>query len=227
MTDSNTPTVNIAVVDDHSLFRKGLINLIHQVDKNFSVTLEAENGKDFFDKLIKSDDPHIAVMDVSMPVMDGFKTTALLKEKYPDVGVLALTMIDDDVTLIKLLKAGVNGYLNKDVEPQELRTAINAIVDNGFYYTERVAGKLVNVIRHPNAHSQTDVHLNEQELKFLELACSEDTYMMIADKMCLSVKTIDGYRARLFEKLDVKSRVGLVIYAIKNKLVSLNKVGVG
>lgn len=224
MTTTDTPTVNIAVVDDHSLFRKGLINLIHQVDKNFSVTLEAENGKDFFDKLRQTDNPHIAVMDVSMPVMDGFKTTALLKEKHPDVGVLALTMIDDDVTLIKLLKAGVNGYLNKDVEPQELRTAINTIVDTGFYYTERVAGKLVNVIRHPAAHSQTDVPLSEQEMKFIELACSEDTYKVIADKMCLSEKTIDGYRGKLFDKLQVKSRVGLVLYAIRNKLVSLSEI---
>lgn len=217
--------INIAVVDDHNLFRKGLINLIQQVDPAFKVIAEAQNGREFLDQLQADNLPDIVIMDVSMPVLDGYKTTALLKEKYSNIGILALTMMDDEITLIRLLKAGVNGYLNKDIEPDELKTALFSIAENGYYYTEYVAGKLVNIIRNPFHNNETYTDLSEQELKFIELSCSEHTYKMIADKMCLSIKTIDGYRGKLFEKLQVKSRVGLVLYALKNNLISLDQIG--
>lgn len=224
MTQPTNSHINLTVVDDHGLFRKGLINLVHQIDPKFKVISEAENGKEFLDQIKSGILPDIVIMDVSMPIMDGYKTTSTLRETHKDIGVLALTMMDDEATVIRLLKAGVSGFLNKDVEPDELREALIAISEHGHYYSEDVAGKLVHSLRHPGS-SKNGVELSDQEIKFIELACSEDTYMMIADRMCLSVKTIDGYRAKLFEKLDVKSRVGLVMYAIKNNLVSLRSGG--
>lgn len=220
MSNQTTPTINLTIVDDHSLFRKGLINLVHEIDPIFRVISEAENGRDFLNQIETGIIPDIVIMDVSMPILDGYKTTTTLRETHKDIGVLALTMMDDEATLIRLLKAGVSGYLSKDVEPENLREALLSISENGHYYSEEVAGKLVHSLRHPS-YSTNGVELSDQELKFIELACSEDTYMMIADKMCLSVKTIDGYRAKLFEKLELKSRVGLVMYAIRNKLVSI------
>lgn len=219
--DTSTNQISITVVDDHSLFRKGIINLIHQIDDKFKVINEASHGKEFLSQIKNDEIPDIVIMDVSMPIMDGFQTTKALRELNKKIGILALTMKDDETSLIRLLKAGVNGYLNKDVDPDQLKEALHSIASTGYYYTEEVAGKLVNVITHPELGTNEGVELTEQEMRFIELACSEHTYKMIADMMCLSIKTVDGYRARLFEKLNVKSRVGLVMYAYKHNLVAI------
>lgn len=219
--DTSTNQISITVVDDHSLFRKGIINLIHQIDDKFRVINEASHGKEFLAQIKNDEIPDVVIMDVSMPIMDGFQTTKALRELNKKIGILALTMKDDETSLIRLLKAGVNGYLNKDVDPDQLKEALHSIASTGYYYTEEVAGKLVNVITHPELGTNEGVELTEQEMRFIELACSEHTYKMIADMMCLSIKTVDGYRARLFEKLNVKSRVGLVMYAYKHNLVAI------
>lgn len=219
--DTSTNQISITVVDDHSLFRKGIINLIHQIDDKFKVINEASHGKEFLAQIKNDEIPDVVIMDVSMPIMDGFQTTKALRELNKKIGILALTMKDDETSLIRLLKAGVNGYLNKDVDPDQLKEALHSISSTGYYYTEEVAGKLVNVITHPELGTNEGVELTEQEMRFIELACSEHTYKMIADMMCLSIKTVDGYRARLFEKLNVKSRVGLVMYAYKHNLVAI------
>lgn len=219
--DTSTNQISITVVDDHSLFRKGIINLIHQIDDKFKVINEASHGKEFLAQIKNDEIPDVVIMDVSMPIMDGYQTTKALRELNKKIGILALTMKDDETSLIRLLKAGVNGYLNKDVDPDQLKEALHSIASTGYYYTEEVAGKLVNVITHPELGTNEGVELTEQEMRFIELACSEHTYKMIADMMCLSIKTVDGYRARLFEKLNVKSRVGLVMYAYKHNLVAI------
>ncbi len=219
MTTNEQAPISIAVVDDHHLFRSGLINLIHSFGPKFEITSESANGKEFISKL-NDQKPDIVLMDLHMPVMDGFETSSYLKANFPEIKVLVLTMMEEESTMIKMLKLGIKGFLSKDVEPAELKNALETIASKGFYYTDYVTGKLLNAITdtHSNAaHEQ----LNEREKKFLELACSEYTYKEIADIMCLSIKTIDGYRNNLFEKLNAKSRVGLVLCAIKNKLVTL------
>ncbi|UKN01085.1 response regulator transcription factor [Paracrocinitomix mangrovi] len=213
--------INIAVVDDHQLFRGGLIELIHSTSSDFEVMLEAKNGKNLFELLDSNNLPDIVLLDINMPVMDGYKTAEKLIAEHPEIKILIITMNDDDESLIKMLRIGINGYISKDVEQSELKEAIENMVHKGFHYNEKITAQLVRSIRFPNETDQA-FKLTERELDFLNLACSEDTYEQIADKMCLSVKTIDGYRASIFEKLDVKSRVGMVIYAIKNGLVDLN-----
>jgi two-component system invasion response regulator UvrY len=214
-------TIKIAVVDDHHLFRSGLVQLITSLGIEFKVVLEAENGKTLLTELNAKTMPHIAMIDINMPVMNGFETVEALKAQYPDVRVLVVTMNDDELSLIKMLKLGVKGYVGKDVEPSELRRALTEIHTKGFYYTDDLTSSIIKSIQSPNSGLHPDDVLSSQELKFIELACSEDTYAQIADKMCLSPKTIDGYRAAVFEKLQVKSRVGLVIYALKRGLVVL------
>ena len=134
-------------------------------------------------------------------------------------------MIEKEETIVRMLKLGVKGYLCKDVEPEELGEALIAVANKGFYYTDFITGKLVHSLQHDHAAPQEQIdidHINNQESEFLQLACSEMTYVQIADKMSLSPKTIDGYRNSLFEKFSVKSRVGLVLFAIKNRIVSLD-----
>jgi DNA-binding NarL/FixJ family response regulator len=221
------PTVNLALVDDHKLFRKGLISLIELVNTKYHILFEADNGVDLQQKIDAKNLPDIILMDVSMPKMDGFASVEWLKEKYPTVKVLVVSMVEKEETIVKMLKLGVKGYLCKDVEPKELGEALEAVNNKGYYYTDFITGKLVHSLQNGNAEKQKELEINpinNQEKQFLELACSELTYAEIADKMCLSPKTIDGYRNSLFEKLKVKSRVGLVLFAIKNRMVNWDYV---
>lgn len=213
--------IKIAVVDDHHLFRSGLVQLIKSLGRQFEVILEAENGNQFLKSLQKEALPHIAILDINMPIMDGFATVAVLREKYPDIKVLIVTMNDDESALIKMLKQGVKGYVGKDVEPAELKRALTEIHEKGFYYTDQLTSSIIKSIQVPNSGVHPNDVLSPQELSFITFACSDDTYVQIADKMCLSPKTIDGYRTSVFEKLQVKSRVGLVMYAIKTGLVEV------
>ena len=219
-----SPTINLALVDDHTLFRKGLISLIEMVSSDYTILFEADNGLELQQKLDHNNQPDIILMDISMPGMDGFASVQWLVENFPLVKILVVSMIEKEETIVRMLKLGVKGYLCKDVEPKELGEALHAIMNKGFYYTDFITGKLVHSLQHvqdDNAKTTALNQMNEREKDFLQLACSEYTYNEIAAKMFLSPKTIDGYRNALFEKLHVKSRVGLALYAVKNGLVEL------
>jgi len=217
--------LKIALVDDHKLFRKGLISLIEVAYRDCEILFEADNGLDLQKKIKSTPPPDIILMDVSMPGMDGFASVQWLKEHYPDISVLVVSMVEKEETIVRMLKLGVKGYVCKDVEPHELGEALHAIRHKGYYYTDFITGKLVHALRDdtaPQPKQNGVAQVNEQERKFLQLACSELTYQEIADKMFLSPKTIDGYRHALFEKLQVRSRVGLVMYAIRHQMVKLD-----
>ena len=210
----------IALVDDHSLLRMGLASLVES--QGNTVLFEADDGKEFIKKLDGQDLPHIVLMDINMPEMDGFETTQWLRQNHPGVHVLALSMYDNETSIIRMLKCGAKGYILKDSEPAELKTAIDDIISKGFYYSDLVSGKLMHAIN--KLDNETDdlknlVPLNDRETDFLKYACTEMTYKEIADKMFVSPRTIDGYRDALFEKLKLKTRVGLVMYAIKHGIV--------
>jgi two-component system, NarL family, invasion response regulator UvrY len=214
---------NIVLVDDHVLLRNGLAALINSFT-GFKVLFEANNGKQFIEKINDDQLPDIVLMDIHMPEMDGYETTRWLKENHPGIKVLALSMYDNESAIIRMFKAGARGYILKDSDPYELESALHSLITKGYYYTEMVTGRLIHSI---NAMDEEDsdvkslIHLNEKEINFLKLCCSELTYKEIADKMVLSPRTIDGYRDSLFDKLNVKTRVGLVMYAIKNGIVCL------
>lgn len=213
---------SVVLVDDHSLLRMGLATMVES--QGNTVIFEAGNGKEFQEKLDAANLPHIVLMDINMPEMDGFETTLWLKQNHPEVKVLALSMYDNETSIIRMLKCGARGYILKDSEPNELRTAMNDILTKGFYYSELVSGKLMHAIS--SIDDETDglknlVPLSDRETDFLKYACTEMTYKEIADKMYVSPRTIDGYRDALFEKLKLKTRVGLVMYAIKHGIVHL------
>lgn len=214
------PTV--ALVDDHVLLRNGLASLVQNL--GYEVLFEASNGDDFLSKRSDKGDPDIVLMDINMPEKDGYDTTLWLKENRPDVKVLALSMYDDENAVIRMLKNGARGYIMKDSEPGDLRAALDAVTRKGFYYSEMVTGRLMRSIsdmEEEGSNTRRLLNLSEREIEFLKLVCTEMTYKEIADKMILSPRTIDGYRDALFEKLDIKTRTGLVIYAIKNGIVKI------
>jgi len=170
---------------------------------------------------------HEAVLilsDINMPGMDGFESVSWLKKHFPEIPILVVSMIDDEEAILKMVRLGVKGYLTKGSDHSEITTALNTIRSGGFHYTDFITGKLVHAIQsgaNTSLNGQYHITLNERETDFLRFACSDDTYSEIAKKMYLSPKTIDGYRDNLFEKLQVKSRVGLAIYAIKNGIFKI------
>lgn len=212
----------IALADDHVLLRKGLASLVQGL--GYTVVLEVDNGQDLVDKLQSGIEPDLVLMDINMPVKDGYEATRWIKENKPDIKVLALSMYDDESAIIRMLKYGAKGYVLKDIEPAELRTALDAVINKGFYYSEIVTGKLIHSINRSDdeAVNGNIAKLNDREIEFLKLASSELTYKEIAEQMHLSPRTIDGYRDGLFEKLNIKSRVGLVLFAIKHGIVQVN-----
>jgi DNA-binding NarL/FixJ family response regulator len=213
----------IAVVDDHNLFRQGLISLINHFPQ-YEVMLEASNGKAFISQLDPNHLPEIVLMDISMPEMDGYATCEWLKKNYPEIKVLALSTMDAETAIIKMIRSGAKGYIVKDADLAELKLAFSELLTVGFFYNELVSRKVIHSINRivdENDQINTLQKLSENELTFLRLSCSEKTYQEIAAEMFKSEKTIDGYRAELFKKLNVTSRVGMVMFAIKNGIVQL------
>ena len=214
-------TIKVALVDDHVLLRNGLAGLVNSFD-GYEALFEANNGSDFQKKIKEDNLPDMVLMDINMPEMDGYATAQWLKQTYPLIKVLALSMYDNENSIIRMFKAGAKGYILKDSEPNELKAALDSITNRGYYYSELVTGKLIHSINKSDDDAVSNANkLTEREVDFLKLACSEMTYKEIASQMHLSPRTIYGYRDALFEKLNIKTRTGLAIYAIKNGLVQV------
>ena len=208
---------SVVVVDDHTLLSQAIEGMVNTFDK-FKVLYTSKNGKEVAEKFSASPKniPDIVLVDVNMPIMNGIDTTEWIVEKYPDVHVVASSVEDADNTILKMLKAGAVGYLLKDTKKEVLEKALLEMMENGFYHTKNVTTLLLDSVSGKNG--KNNVAFKDNEMKFMKLACSELTYKEIAEKMFLSPKTIDGYRDSLFTKLNVRNRVGLVIYAVKNKI---------
>lgn len=208
------------MADDHILLRNALASLIDGFG-DYSVVLLARNGRELIDGLNPHQMPQVLLLDLNMPVMDGFETAAWFREHHPDVHVLMLTMYDAEATLIRLLQIGVKGFLKKDIHPSELKQALETVMQFGYYYSYDSTGKIMNLFRKQDSESIQKNILTEQDIVFLKLAASDMTYKEIALEMGLNPRMVDNLRDQLFVKFDVKSRVGLALYAIRKGLVSI------
>jgi DNA-binding NarL/FixJ family response regulator len=212
--------IKVALADDHILLRDALASLINTFE-NCQVIFTASNGQEVISQIELKQIPDVIILDLNMPLMDGFETTSWLTKNYPKVYSLMLTMYDTDLTLIRLLQAGVKGFLKKDIHPDELRFAIRSVKESGYYYSHTVTGKLVNLFRNALEDMASKKNLlTDQEIQFLKLCCSEKTYKQIATEMQLSPRNVDVLRDQLFTRMDVKSRVGLAMFAIKHGLIT-------
>ena len=211
--------ISIGLADDHQLFMKSLAVLINTFPE-FEVIVEALQGEDLLRKLaVMPVKPDILLIDVNMPVLDGVKTTERIFSEYPLIKAVALSMKDDDQSIIRMLKAGCCAYLLKDIHPDELEKALKEVYGKGFYNADTANLNYRRLIL--KAGEKEQLSLSQREQQFLQMACSDLTYKQIASEMCLAERTIDGYREVLFEKLKVKSRVGMVLEAIRRNLVNL------
>lgn len=216
----NAP-IKVALADDHVLLRNALATLINTFD-NCKVVGQANDGKELIELVRHEPIPDVVLLDVSMPYMDGYETAVWLNKNMPQINVLMLTMYDSELLLIRLVQAGVKGFLKKDIHPSELRYALQSVRDVEFFYSTHTSGKLASLIKLVG-DDQTILQktmLSDQELAFLKLACTEMTYKEIAMEMSLNPRAVDTLRDNLFEKLDVKSRVGLALFAIRKGIVT-------
>jgi len=213
--------IKVALADDHILLRSALAALIDSFG-DCKVIHQSSNGKELIDWFENGLVPDVAILDLNMPDMDGYETARLIQKNFPAVNVLMLTMYDSELSLIRLLQAGVRGFLKKDIHPSELKFAIHSVMNAGYYYSNHTAGKLANLFRSSEEKKNflQNLMLTDQELQFLKLACSDLTYKEVAQKMNLNPRSVDNLRDQLFTKLDVKSRVGLAMVAIKNGVVT-------
>lgn len=215
---ANDQVIRVAIADDHMMFRRGIAELLNHAP-TFEVVAEAGNGRELIDMIGRlSDQPDVCLLDINMPVQDGHQTLVVLKEKYPMIKCLALTMYDQEFIIIRMLRNGINGYLLKENDPEELKRAIRFVLEHDFYHSELVSSRLISVLKQGKYN---ELNLNYNEQRFLELCCTELIYKEIATRMGLSVRTVEGYRDDLFQRLGVKTRTGLVMYALKNGIVSL------
>lgn len=213
--------IKVALVDDHVLLRNALTILINSFE-NCRVVNESANGKEIKEAIESGIIPDLIIMDLNMPVMDGFETSEYLHAEHPQIPILMLTMYDSELSLIRLLQTGVKGFLKKDIHPAELKFAIRSVVYSGFYYSSHTTGKLINLFR-SNNEGMIPLHkslLTSQEIQFMQMICSDLTYKEVAQKMGLNPRSVDTLRDALFVKLDVKSRVGLAMLAIRHGIVT-------
>lgn len=223
MTKEKNNIIKVTLADDHVLLRNALSVLIDGFG-GCKVTQQCSTGDELIAAIEKGDVPDVVLLDLNMPGMNGYDVANWMQKNHPQVHVLMLTMYDSELSLIKLLQAGVRGFLKKDIHPAELQFAIHSVMESGYYYSNNTTGKLVNLFRNSAEGNELKLHkalLSEQEVLFLQLACSDLTYKEIARQMGLNPRSVDTLRDQLFEKLDVKSRVGLAMVAIKQGVVTI------
>lgn len=214
--------ISIVLVDDHTVVRNGLKSLIERMG-NYTVTHQFDNGKRFIEKIPLADKPDLVIMDLTMPEMDGKETTKWLKENNISYPVLILTLDTSEKTIIDLFKLGVRGYLPKSCTADVLKKAIEDVIDTGYYHNELLTQALTKEDSKPKAQdTNIQTLLTDREREFLQLVCDEHeyTYEQIADLMKVHRRTVDGYREAIFSKFNIKSKTGLVLFAIKYGVIT-------
>ncbi len=213
--------INIAITDDHKLFRRGMNRMLADFDQ-MEVVFEAGNGVELLAELEKTK-ADLVLLDLQMPEMDGIETTPLLRERYPDLKIIILSMHDDDQMIAHLMELGAHGYLLKDAEPEEVEMAIRTTLLNGFYFNDRVSKAMLSSMVQKQKVKPTFSHqteLSEREIEVLKLICQELTSQEIADQLFISKRTVEGHRNRLLEKIGAKNTAGLVVYAAQNGMIA-------
>ena len=214
MKKSSANKIRVLLVDDHAMFRAGLKTVLEYVSDRIKIIGAVENGQKAVE-FCKKNVVDIVLMDIEMPVMDGIEATKKILSSNPNQNILMLTMHDEPQTIQECITNGVKGYLLKNDEVSELVNAIEAVVDTGYYFDDRVSRVLITMLVEKNKK----VALTETEIEVIKLICDEHTNSEIAAKLDVSLRTIDTYRQRILEKTKAKNTAGIVMYAIKNKLL--------
>lgn len=214
--------IGLVMADDHAIFRDGF-RLITSSDAQIALLAQASNGNELLD-LVEKFQPNVVVTDIKMPELDGIAATKAIVDKWPWVKVIALTMFDEDDLIMEMLEAGVSGYLLKNANKEEVLEAIHTVSGGDPYYCHTTSVKLMRLIAKNKYHAfrrHEKAEFTEKEIEVIQLICSELTNKEIGEKLFLSVRTVEGIRLKILEKMKVKNSVGLVIYAIQNGIYNI------
>ena len=214
-------TIRVVIADDHEIFRDGLALMLSK-QKNIELVGQAENGRQLVDMVLTLL-PDIILTDIKMPLMDGVEASRYIIQKIPDAKIIALSMFDEENLVIDMLEAGAKGYLLKNADKQEILEALATVNENNTYYCRLTTARLASMIvksRFSDSKKLKPVEFNEREKEIIRYICQQDTAQQIADKLFLSKRTVEGYRTRILEKMNVKNTAGVVIYAMKHHLIT-------
>ena len=204
--------MRVALVDDHQLFRKGMASLLDKIE-GVQLIFEASNGMEFLDRLDQTQ-IDLVLLDLRMPVLDGMNTLAELKNRKSDVKVVFLTMEADDETILHCMEEGANGFLTKDAHPKDVKNAIDSIRESGYYSNPKTTKVMMKGLENwKSGNRKPQISFTDREMSVLKLICLQKGTTDIADELCLSPRTIEGYRRTLLEKIGVNNGIGLVLYA--------------
>jgi DNA-binding NarL/FixJ family response regulator len=212
--------IKFIIADDHKMFRQSLGSFLSS-DPAFQLIGDAGNGLELLNEL-KVKQPDIVLLDLTMPEMDGIEATKRIRAEYPDVKILIVTMSDDEPLVLRLLEIGANGYLTKNTDTEEIKLALRACVESGYYFGDYVSTLMLKSLVHKKQATPTfkNAVLSEREKEVLQLICEGKTAAQIGKQIFLSPRTVEGIRSSLFEKTGTRNIAGLVMYATKNGIVS-------
>ncbi len=215
--------ISVMLADDHSLFRMGMAKLIGELE-GIEVTGSAADGKELLRLLDATTQlPGVILMDLNMPNMNGIEATAHIRHQYPKIKIIVLSVYDEEQFIVRMIESGADGYLFKNAEIAEVEKAIRDVANNGFYFNEKMmaAMRKAPTLKTKNLSFNHMVNLTTRELEVLKLICNELTAVEIAEKLFISTRTVDGHRQNLLDKTGARNTAGLVIYAIKHKLLDI------
>jgi DNA-binding NarL/FixJ family response regulator len=212
--------IQLLMADDHEIFRDGLKLMLTKYP-DIVLVGEAENGRELLE-LTQKLQPDVIITDIKMPIMDGIEATKQISELFPDIGIIGLSMFDEDDLIVDMLEAGAKGYLIKNAGKEQITEAIRTVYNHDPYYCKTTSHKLTSMIARSRFNpykKAAKVEFSEREIEIIDLICNELTNKEISDKLFISIRTVEGHRLKILEKMNVKNTVGLVVYAIKMGLV--------
>jgi two-component system, NarL family, response regulator NreC len=212
--------IKVVIADDQEIYRNGLRLVLSKSDQ-FSVIGEANNGKRLLEVVDKTR-PDVVLTDVVMPVMDGIAATRAISSEYPEVKVIALSMFGEEAMILDMLDAGAMGYLVKNSEKEDIYTAIQTVFTGQPYYCNATSSQMAKlIVRNKNKMMEPPIQFSEREIQIIRGICDEMSNQDMSRELYMSKRTIDGYRSRILEKLNVKGSIGVVKYAIKEGIYKL------
>lgn len=211
--------ISVGIADDQFLFRQGLLALLNE-NEGLDIIIEASNGKELLEKL-RPRQPDVVLLDLEMPEMDGAQATYIIRQRYPDMKIIVLTMHNDEALIINLIERGVNGFLTKDSDIEIVVDAIFCVVENDFFFNESISKAMVKKLVHTKKINPLIKYtaLTDRELEVINLICKEYTNKEIAEELSLSIRTVEAHRESIIKKTKAKNTAGIVMYAVKHGLV--------
>ena len=219
------PGITLLIADDHEIFRDGLALMLSK-QEDITLIAQAENGKELIE-LTEKHQPDVILTDIKMPRMDGIEATRILAQKFPDLKIIALSMFDEENLIVEMLESGAKGYLLKNADKNEIVEAITSVYEDKAFYCKGTSARLASMIVKSKFNpykKQEPTVFSDREKEIIKLICQQYTAQEIGEKLFLSKRTVEGYRIKILEKMNVKNTAGMVVFALKHNFIKESEI---